>query len=510
MKKCIIEKVPFTLSFAISCLLIVLITLNAGCKKIVPEAISNTSNTAKTANASMLREANELLLDTIPITQQLVIWKKPDNTSTDNAISTSTKVTMAAFDKWIIDFKHKYPGTQEITCKNCLDSTLKLLVGPNVLNFIQTNTVSGNQTGSTTNATGENDTLYFCINFKVRRPGKLLNSVKRTYKPKSFSGTGTPVNVAVLDTGIDTSGLRNYLYQPTNSACIPGANKGWNFVANNPNYLDDNNDRHGTSVTYFAIDQVAKSTSINTRPIRVLPVKTNDNNGVGDLFSMLCGFAYAKERKVKIINASIGFPEPRLELYYTNNNVPNEPNTLLLEEFVKYYLTNNNILLVAAAGNLDPKLVNQAFDFNHIKNYPTDYRNLDQFHFMPASLSRKLWNVIAVTTVDTIKPQPKTVSPEQNFSPNVVDIGVMADKIIGTSLSSSYIFNNADPLAPFNGYSNGSSFATPCVAGKLCAKYTQVSSVLNTHNKSQILDIITGGKSQDLNKSIKAGRYVNK
>jgi hypothetical protein len=507
MKKCFIKKVPISLSFAISCLLLVAIILSEGCNKIQPGTPSEALMVQKTT--ARLLNSNEY-----PITQQLIIWKKPSNTNTGDATGNSPSTTdssMKAFKRWIDSFKVNYPGTQEIIC-SCSDSgTLRLLYGPNVANYIQTNTVPGGQ-GSTkeTTASGEDGPLYFSINFNVKL--QLPKNGNYSYRPKDFTSTGTPVDVGIEDTGLDTTGLKNFLYKSNSSnCCILGGNNGWNFVNDIPNYWDSGTERHGTSVTRFAIDEVVYSNYTSKRSIRVLPIKTNDTSGRGDLFSMLCGFAYAQNRGVRIINASIGFPEPRLE---KNNKYGIDPNVKLLQEFVYHHLTLNKILLVAAAGNYDTASVKAAFRFNHVTSYPSNYSDLDQFGFYPASLSRdtkKFWNVISVTTVDT-NSIPKTVSKYQNYSPNVVDFGVKADAIIG----SSYVFNNPDPKALPNGTSEGSSFAAPIITGKLCAKYNDILSVINksSFQKYEILDKITlspyGGTSASLTTKIRSGRYVDK
>jgi len=488
------KKLPATFSF-ISCLLLIITTLSVGCNKIKPE---------NPADALPVQQADAYLLQDVSVKSQLVVWKNPDSST-------------ASFNRWMkrfIDTAKKKGGVQQMYC-SCCDSTLRLLWGTGVATYIQGNTTTGGSkaTASTT-VTGKDGPAYVSVNFRVNRPRKLPTLGAYSYHVNPYAGKS--VTAAVFDTGLDTTGgLKNFLYKSLNSSCLPGAKNGYNFVNDNSNYYDDNSEKHGTNVTRYITDQVVQ---LHKRSVRILPVKTNDKDGVGDLYSMLCGFAYARERGAQIINASIGFAEPRLENTYAGI----DPNVQLLQEFVHHYLTEDSILLVAAAGNLDKAGVQAAFDltgYDIYKDtplpYPTNYRNLDQFSFYPASLSRnteRFWNVIAVTTVDTAD-IPNVVSSYQNFSPNVVDFGVKADGLIAPG---HYVFNNPNLSAGVAATLEGSSFATPIITGKLCANYDAVLAVIHTSGfkKAQILDIIAsppaGGTAPGLKNQIRSGRYVDK
>src|SRR4051812_18335114 len=91
MKKCIIEKSPFTISFAISCLLFVTSFLITGCQKIKPETILNESS--QSARNAQDASNDDLLipnphpfdpdLSKFPTTlppDQLIVWLKPGET----------------------------------------------------------------------------------------------------------------------------------------------------------------------------------------------------------------------------------------------------------------------------------------------------------------------------------------------------------------------------------------------------------------------------------------------
>ena len=348
-----------------------------------------------------------------------------------------------------------------------------------------------------TNNTGDDGPVYHVRNFPVSFSKPYMSPTTFVKLPASVYSSNTIVKVAVMDTGLEPGELDNsFLYKPADSSCIKGASKGWNFVAHNPNYADDDPERHGTTVTRFITDQAVL---YKKNPVQILPVKTQDANGASDLFTVLCAFAYAKERKVNIINASFGFYEPRLERY----GYAQDGNVTLLKQYVKHYLTSNNILLLAAAGNKDDVNEKKAFK-DHGISYPPAPRNLDYVNFFPASLSRdaSFTNVIAVTTVDSTS---GTISPLQNFSNSVVDIGTNDDAIV----SGQYVFNNPRYKGP--GTVEGSSFATPIMAGKLAANYDLVKGVLN--NKSAMFTALGPGTihtNVNLMNRIRGGKVITK
>lgn len=428
----------------------------------------------------------------LPATPQLVVWIKPGRTNAD-------------FTKWV-DSVRGANGTVTVsrTCESC-DNSLNLLTGAGIANFIQGNTVSGGK-GSTTKtpSTGENGPVYFCLNFAVaiEKPAKTF-----AVKLKNFQAgisNSAKVKVGILDTGIDTALTKKYPFRSTFSSCIPGADYGWNFIARSNSTQDDHAIRHGSIVAKFAAEQVDKYALNN---IELLPVKTHSSTGGSDLFTVLCALAYAKQRGVNIINASFGFYLPRLELLEPYKK--QDPNALLLKEYIRYYLTRNNILLVASAGNSDDVNERAAFDAHGLP-YPVDPRNLDQVSFYPASLARSggLTNVITVTTVNTLN---GTVSPSQNYSNNVVDVGVSAERIISDSEGLHYIFLNSFSVDPQT--VEGSSFAAPIVTGILASNYTQIKPVINRtgYTKADIWNVVLQDNvSAGLISKIKNGRYVKR
>jgi len=398
--------------------------------------------------------------------KQLIVWLKPGGTDTQ-------------FSQWIYDSIIKRGGSEDLTisfvCGSC-DSTLFLMEGEAVKVFMQGEVAQG---GSSSKkripVTGESGPVYFGTNLPVFFPDKTPAAEKGRAGYPKVAYSDAPVKVAVFDTGLDSSLVSPYFpfYQSTDSACIPGGNAGWNFIDGKNDFYDDNPQRHGTTVASFITNEAV---FYRKNSVEILPVKVFAGDGTGDLFTILCGFAYAQNRKVNIINASFGFYES-LHKYDSSGKVLDSfTSPVMLKAFIEHYLTQNNILLLAAAGNKDDAIEDQEYA-------PADSlqkRNLDSVHFYPASLSPVLPNVIAVTTV-----YKDMVSPTQNFSNRVVDAGVAADYI---DASGNFVFVNPvdSSLPPVS----GSSFATPVLTGKMAAWYHLYHPLLGAPVTKEIRDSI--------------------
>ncbi|WP_152266982.1 S8 family serine peptidase [Agriterribacter humi] len=385
--------------------------------------------------------------------KQLIVWLKPGTSRQE-------------FNKWLQDSIVKNEKNElkiRFVCGSC-DSSLFLLEGRGVEIYMQGEVAQGGSgSKSKPKVTGESGPLYFSTNIPVQFPDE-VNGPKETRLPAPSSFSDSAVNVAVFDTGLDTALVGSaFLYKAGDSACIPGGSAGWNFTAGNNNWLDDNPGRHGSTVTKFIIDEAER---YKKNSVVILPVKIFGADGTSDLYSILCGFAYAKNRKADIINASFGYYESRNKYDSSGNALSELTAPVLLKAFIEEHLTKNNILLVTAAGNKDDAIEDPEYN-------PSDSlqkRNLDSVHFYPASLSPVLPNVIAITTV--YKDQ---VSPTQNFSNKVVDAGVQADGIdnAGHFFFANPVNINLPPVS-------GSSFAAPVATGKFAAWYHTYKNILST------------------------------
>jgi subtilisin family serine protease len=410
-----------------------LITAFIGCKK----EFNPSEQLKSPVRADNLIDSNDNSVDTV-----LVVWKNPDSTIT-------------AYNNWLNNIRLQF-GRIDVADSCKCDVELQKLKGPGVKLYMEEQLAKSNNS-SGVKASGKDGPVFFSSNFQFDfTDSESQDSLLRNII--NIPPTGTAVTVAVFDTGLDSTvdksnRLKNNLYKNDRISCIGNinANNGWNFVNNKKNWTDDNHPGyHGSVVARVIIDQSYTNNSSNI--VRLLPVKVLDNNGGGNLYEMLCGLAYAKERGVQIINLSLGYYSKK---YYTDSfgNKHLDSSGFLLKNFINDNLVPFHILLVVAAGNDDPSI---KWD---------NSRNLNNVNFYPASLADSIENVIAVTTVNNT-----IVSPMQNYSPNIVDIGVRADR-----LSDFSFFNPLNHSSP----KIGSSFATPIVTGKLAANYSLISGVVN-------------------------------
>lgn len=416
------------------------------------------------------------------IPNEVVVWKRPG-------------VSDAAFRDW--KRKNKPKDLEEVKlCEHC-DDSLELWKGDNVSTFISGKGASeGSSAGGGPLAGGGDNIACYAYNFIVDLPepeGCIRKDDKIRYEFPPHVGSEPPIIIAVFDTGLDPA-IKQHYTSPVFS-CMPGGELGWNFVDHSANTTDDHPSLHGTVVTQFIIDQATK---YKKQKINILPVKVHNKFGKSDLFSILCGFAYAANCGAKIVNASFGF-------YSSQNSHP----PTILSEFVKKHLTDRNILLIAAAGNtnVDRSLVPPA-EMQAI-------RDLDINPFFPACLSADFKNVMAITTISIQKDE---VSPSQNFSEKIVDLGVKCDmEIDGDFRFEDSLHRRNEWGAPY--FIIGSSYATPIVSGILAQFYGEVISSMENGsiNKDNIIanikldapGIITEGNAP-LDSLVKQGNCCEK
>lgn len=380
-------------------------------------------------NANRNRRVDNVIAPYLP--DQLIVWRKPG-------------VSDAVFKQWKANLLDNLPGiTVKKICRYC-DDSLELWEGDNVTTVITEKTAGTSGGGNSGLSGGGDDVASFSLNFVMDMPEPAPCDFKaRRYPPPEPIKpiNGTPLTVAVFDTGL-LDDLKNDYTKPLPNTCMPDGKTGWNFADKNDITNDDHKHIHGSLVATFIKEQ---ESNYKLQAVNILPVKTHNREGRGDLYSILCGFAYAANCGARIINASFGF--------YTAKRA--EPPVILVE-FVQRVLTNNNILLIAAAGNINANNTIGKSIFAQAA-----VRDLDKNPFFPACLSKKFANVLTVTTVSQTNDE---VSPSQNYSNSIVDIGVECDQ----KTENDYYFNN--PLST-NVAIIGSSYATPIVAGKIAQHY---------------------------------------
>ncbi|MBN8642675.1 MAG: S8 family serine peptidase [Flavobacteriales bacterium] len=119
------------------------------------------------------------------------------------------------------------------------------------------------------------------------------------------------VTIAVFDTGLNINGfggeplfLSEFLYNASSDG-IPGIFSGWDFVNNDHNCLDDNPGLHGTAVTSIITEIL--NNDLSPVPHQIMPLKICDANGVASYFNLLCALNYALDRRVPVIQMSLGW-----------------------------------------------------------------------------------------------------------------------------------------------------------------------------------------------------------
>lgn len=149
---------------------------------------------------------------------------------------------------------------------------------------------------------------------------------------------GEGVAVAVVDTGIDLS-------HPDLAERVVGG-----FSAVGDSYCDDNG--HGTHVAGTVAATGVPGGVLGVAPrAELLAVKVLDKNGGGRLTYVLNGLAWLAERRVPIVNMSLGGPQPSL---------------LIRRAVERLYAAGT--LVVTAAGNAGPEADSVA--------YPAAYRQV--------------------------------------------------------------------------------------------------------------------------------------
>ncbi|MCB0651909.1 MAG: S8 family serine peptidase [Saprospiraceae bacterium] len=252
--------------------------------------------------------------------------------------------------------------------------------------------------------------------------------------------TKTPkgaVLIAVLDTGIDYNhiDLTDHIWQNPNlswpdSCSMQDDFIGWNFVHDNNNPMDDHS--HGTHVAGIIVQNLKKQCT-ESCDYRLIPLKTHNANGVGNLFDVTCATYYSIDVGVDIINDSWGF--------YGNSS-------RILKTAMEN-AENHNILIVSAAGN--------------------DSLNLGITPQFPACDT--LDNIVTVGSHDIVVNGNYQRSWFSNYSPSQVDLLALGDQVV-----------SAFP-GNLRREKSGTSMATPAVTAAyvayFCGKRGKVNAIKN-------------------------------
>lgn len=254
-------------------------------------------------------------------------------------------------------------------------------------------------------------------------------------------GTTSNVVVAVIDTGVDYTHVDLATNIWTNSREIAGNGidddrngytddtRGWNFVSNNNNPMDDNS--HGTHVagTIGAVGNNGIGISGIAWGVKIMALKFMDSTGSGNLSDAVAAIDYARVNGAKIINASWG---------------GGGFSSALQSAITRFQ--NAGGIFVAAAGNESSNNATTA-------SYPANYAGVI--------------SVGASTSSDTL-------ASFSNYGTNV-DIAAPGQNILST--------------IPGNRYASysGTSMASPHVAGALALLWGQSPSLTATQLVSAVM-----------------------
>lgn len=181
--------------------------------------------------------------------------------------------------------------------------------------------------------------------------------------------------IAILDTGIDLDhpDLKDKIWVNSDERANDGIDNdrngyrddinGWDFIGNdanpNPDFTSGYNEdavKHGTIVAGIAAAATHNNQGISGMSwfSRIMPLRVLDSTGTGDVYSVIQAIDYAIANGVDVINMSFvgsGFSQS------------------LFNTIKKAY--NSDVLIVAAAGNTDPKI--NGVDLDIFRSYPVCY-----------------------------------------------------------------------------------------------------------------------------------------
>lgn len=154
---------------------------------------------------------------------------------------------------------------------------------------------------------------------KVENLGGFNWTLDRINAPEAWQQgfTGSDIVVAVIDTGVDYNhfDLGANIWSNANEIADNGIDddgngfiddtRGWNFISDDNNPMDDNS--HGTHVsgTIAAANNGFGTTGVAYNA-KIMPVKVLDGYGYGEWADVANGIRYAADNGAKVINLSLG------------------------------------------------------------------------------------------------------------------------------------------------------------------------------------------------------------
>jgi subtilisin family serine protease len=271
-----------------------------------------------------------------------------------------------------------------VTIKNCMCGDVLTLTTFDQAGLDE----KGGLEGIKQKGTDENEIEEITFNYYNFNNLQILNPAPINGNPIPGVNDGENI-IAVLDVGVDYgTSTKMFSYLSFNDAesvvgtdddgnCLLDDTNGWDFINEDNDPTDDHG--HGTHVTNIIIDQIEFLDASGLFPdnTRILPIKTHDSDGIGNLFTVSCGMIYAGDRGADIINASWGF---------YSKEVP-----VILSQSIEYAFTKSGALLVTSMGN-------QNFDLNNKNHYPS---NLNLSNIIPVGASNNTGEIADFTNYFT-------------------------------------------------------------------------------------------------------------
>ena len=225
---------------------------------------------------------------------------------------------------------------------------------------------------------------------------------------------GAGVIVGVADTGVD------FAHPDLAGHIVPG----YDFVGDDTNPQDGHG--HGTHVagTVAAAENGVGVVGVAPQAL-VMPLRVLDDNGAGNSADVAAAFAYAGERGVRVVNASLGSPYPSQA---ERRAIREHPDTLF----------------VVAAGNGGPDGVGDDND-DDTREYPCAHEepNLICVGATDANDARASFSNYGTTSVDLLAPGQDIVSDWVGGHPTVLDqyfgVGAGFEIMQGTSMASPHV-----------------------------------------------------------------------
>ncbi|HXX57530.1 MAG TPA: S8 family serine peptidase [Thermodesulfovibrionales bacterium] len=326
------------------------------------------------------------------------------------------------------------PNLEHVTLKgiSVKDAILRYMADPNV-EYAEPNYIVRSS------ATTPNDTYFNPQQWALNNTGTFAGGTAGAdiRMPQAWDITqgSRAISIAVVDTGIDYTHpdlVSNIWTNPGETSCTDGVDndgngfiddcRGWNFVDNNNNPMDDNG--HGTHVAGIigAVGNNGTGVAGVMWSTQLMALKALDNAGVGTDANVIAAIQYAVANQAKVINASFGGSDFSQALFDSINAA----NTA-------------GVLFIAAAGN--------------------DGTNNDLAPFYPASFN--LPNIIAVAATD----QNDNRVPFSNFGPNSVQVAAPGNYILSTIAPGlTFSLCSGSPIAGYD-FCSGTSMSAPHVSG---------------------------------------------